>query len=444
VYRTVVSVVAAASIVLGGASIANAAPPPSSVPGTPTAVRVSGSGPDADLTWGAPRSGARVTGYRVTISPAQGQPDAGVDRLPASARWDHFGGLRVGTTYTFAVRAVSARGQGTAVSVRYRATAPVPTVQSLFALDADGAVVRFPTTGRGASTVVASSGAGFTADDRGDVFVPSADRTSIVMYPAGGGVARTVATGLHLTADLRSDVAGNLYWQDSVSAAITVLPIAGGAPRVVLPFSFSTIPSQPPVWAVGPDGTVSTVSGKPFSSVVTQASPSGAVTTRPLKADGIPGVPVALLADASGDLYVDLAVDGPAGYFFWFSMPAGQSTLTRISDASFGTAATNATRFALLQSVGWCNQAADVAGTCTADRSITTERVTSADGALQTLPVSGVTAGSRRSFTGAASSDGAVFTVIDQAPTPGLWRVPPGGGVAQQLSTAQFTRLLVT
>lgn len=442
-YRVVITVIAAASIVLGGTSTATAAPSSSTVPGSPTAVRVSGSGSDADLTWGAPRSGARVTGYRVTISPAQGQPDAGVDRLPATARWDHFGGLRIGTTYTFAVRAVSARGTGEAVAVRYRATAPAPTAQSLFALDADGAVVRFPTTGTGASTVVAPSGAGFTADDRGDVFVPSADRTSILMYPAGGGVVRTVATGLHLTADLRSDVAGNLYWQDAVSGSVVVLPITGGAPHVVLPSSSSTTPAQPAVWAVGPDGTVSTISGKPFSSVVTQASPSGTVTTRPVKADGIPGVPVALLADASGDLFVDLAVDGPAGYFFWFSLPAGQSTLTRISDASFGTAATNATRFTLLQSAGWCNQADDVAGTCTADRSITTEHVVSAGGAQQTLPVSGVTAGSRRSFTGAASDDGAVFTVIDQGPTPGLWRVPSGGGVAQQLSTAQFTRLLV-
>lgn len=441
-YRAVLTVAAAAALVIGGVSPAQAAPG-SSVPGAPTSVRVVGSGTDADVTWGAPRAGAKVTGYRVTISPAERQPDAGVDRLSATARWDHFGDLRIGTTYTFSVRAVAARGTGPAVSVRYRATTPAPVAESLFALDAKGAVVRFPTTGSGGPATVASAGAGFTADDRGDVFVPSADRTSILMYPADGSVARTVATGLHLTADLRSDTAGNLYWQDAVSASIMVLPVTGGAPREVVPFRFSTTTLRGPLWTVGRDGTVWTVTGNALTLVLTQVSPSGVLTTRPIWYEGIPGVPEALLADASGNLFVDIAVDGPAGYFFWFSMPAGQTALTRLSGASFGTAATNATRFSLLQSADWCNQAADLSGTCTADRTITTELVAGADGSQTVLPVTGLTAGSRRSFVGASAGSGAVFTVIDQGPTPGLWRVPPGGGAAQRLSSAQYTRLLV-
>lgn len=441
-YRSVLTAAAIAALVIAGVSPAQAAPS-SSAPGAPTAVRVSGSGADADVTWSPPRSGAKVTGYRVTIRPADRQPNAGVDRLPASARRDHFGNLRIGTTYTFAVRAVAARGTGTAVSVRYRAVTPAPTAQSLFALNTQDAVVRFPTTGVGAPTMVAPSGAGFTADDRGDVFVPSQDRSAIVMYPANGGVARTIASGLHLTADLRSDVAGNLYWQDSVSASVMVLPVTGGAPRVVMPFSFSTT-SRPYVWAVGQDGTVSTITGGLGTTIVSQTTPSGTRTTRTLQHNGIPGVPVALLADASGNLFLDLAVDGPAGYFFWFSIPAGQDTSTRISGASFGTAATNSTRFALLQSAGWCNQAADAAGTCTADRSITSELVASANGLQSSLPVSGLTAGSRTSYVGASSDAGAVFTTIDQGPTQGLWRVPAGGGAAQQLSTEQFTRLFVS
>lgn len=134
-YRAVLTVVATAALVIGGVSPAQAAPL-SSVLSAPTAVRVAGSGSDADVTWSPPRSGANVTGYKVTIRPAESQPDAGVDRLPASARRDHFGDLHIGTTYTFAVRAIAARGTGAAVAIRYRATTPAPTAQSLFALDA--------------------------------------------------------------------------------------------------------------------------------------------------------------------------------------------------------------------------------------------------------------------------------------------------------------------
>lgn len=444
-FRSMLTIAAAAALVVGGALPAQAAPT-SSTPSAPTSVRVTGSEGDADVTWGAPRSGPCVTGYTVTVTPAENQPNGGVDRLPATARWDHFGALRTGTTYTFVVRAVAAKQTGPAVSVRYTATAAAPTPQSLFALDAQGNVVRFGTgstsTGPTTGTTVATNGTGYTADDRGDVFVPSADLTAILMYPAGGGAARTVATGLHLTADLRSDVAGNLYWVDSVSGSVTVLPIDGSAPRVVA--DFGTVQYGQQAWVVSRNGIVSTFNGSPSQTRVAQRSASGVLTVRTWQNNSVVGFVRGLQSDDAGNLFLTQIQDGPGGRFPWFEVRAGESTLTRLFQRdAFEYGATTSTSLRLLRSADWCSSADELAGTCDVDRSLASEVVVAGDGTQQTLPVTGITAGSRGAHVGAATDAGDLFLDIDRAPSAGLWRVPAAGGAAQQLSAAQYTRLLV-
>jgi len=441
VFKSMLTIAAAAALVVGGALPAHAAPA-SSTPSAPTSVRVTGSEGDADVTWGAPRSGPRVTGYTVTVTPAESQRNGGVDRLPATARWDHFGALRTGTTYTFAVRAVAAKQTGPAVSVKYTATSAAPTPQALFALDAQGSVVRFGTGSTTIGTTVATNGAGYTADDRGDVFVPSADLTSILMYPAGGGAARTVATGLHLTADLRSDVAGNLYWADSVSGSVTMLPIDGSAPRVVA--DFGTVQYGKHAWVVSRNGIVTAYNNSPFEARIAQRSATGVLTVRAFSYGGVYPVVGGLQSDDSGNLYLTLSQDGRDGQYPWVEVRAGESALTRLTTSdAFEYGATNSTSLRLLRSAGWCTQADELSGTCDIDRSLATELVVGRDGTRQTVPVSGITAGSRGSHVGVATEAGDVFIDVDRAPSAGLWSVPAAGGAAQQVSTAQFTRLLV-
>jgi hypothetical protein len=442
VIKSMLTIAAAAALVVGGALPAHAAPTPST-PGTPTAVKVTGTGGDADVTWGVPRTGPRITGYTVTVTPVDRQPNRGVDRLPATARWDHFGSLRIGTTYTFAVRAVAAERTGPAATVRFTAKTAAPTPQSLFALDGQGSVVRFATSaGTTTGTTVAPNGAGYTADDRGDVFVPSADRTSIVMYPAAGGAARTVATGLHLTADLRSDVAGNLYWADSVSGSVTMLPIDGSAPRVVA--EFGTVQYGKHAWAVSRNGIVTAYNNSPFGARVEQRTAAGVTTVRTVTYQGVYPIIGALQSDDAGNVYLNVTQDGPGGRFPWLQVKAGANAATRFSTSdAFEYGATNSTSLRLLQSAAWCSEADEVSGNCSIDRSLARELVVGADGSQQTLPVTGITAGSRGSNVGASTDDGEVFVDIDRAPSAGLWRVPAAGGAAQRVSAAQYTRLLV-
>lgn len=443
-YRVVLTAAAAAALVIGGVVPASAAPS-SSVPGAPTSVRVTGAADSATVTWAAPKYGAKVTGWRVAVTPAERQPDNGVDRLPASARSDRFGALTPSTAYTFSVRAVGARGTGPAVAVRYTAPAVTTTVQALFALDASGNVVKFPTTGAGTPTTVATAGTGFTADDVGDVFTPSADRTSILFHPAKGGPTQTLATGLHLTPDLRSDVAGNIYWVDSVTGVVNRLPVSGGAAQPWVDFA-PAAPGTIQFWAVGRDGTVSTWTSTTTSAVVKTASPSGVVTTRNVTPGtaGVIGYVRAVIADAHGNLYYNWSSPGGAGSYIWGALRAGATVPTSAEPKlAFEYGAVNSTSFSLLQSREWCTSPAENTGTCTADRTIPDLVVRAADGSTTTKSVTGLTAGGRGSNVGAADERGDVFVSIDQGPTTGLWRVAGTGGAALQLSTAQYSRLLV-
>jgi hypothetical protein len=383
----------------------------------------------------------------VTISPSRRQPEHGVDLLPAAARSDRFGDLIGGTGYALTVRATGARGAGPAVRVRYTAPRSTTVAQSLFALDASGAVVRFPTTGSTRPTTVATAGAGFTADDIGDVFVPSSDRRSILLHPAGGGPARTLATGLHLTADLRSDVAGNLYWLDSVTGVVDRLPVKGGAAQPWA--SFGTTPNGvvDEYWAVGRDGTVSTWAGTPISASVKSVSPSGVVTTRTVTGGsaGTMGYVRALVADAHGNLYDNWLSPGASGAYIWSELRAGATTTVSAEPRlAFEYGAVNGETFSLLQSKEWCTTPSEYTPTgCGVDRRITDLVVRAADATTVKKTVTGLTAGGRGANVGASDRAGDVFVDIDSGPSAGLWRVPAAGGAAQRLSSAQYSNLLV-
>ncbi|TDW65548.1 fibronectin type III domain protein [Curtobacterium sp. PhB25] len=442
-YRALITAAAAVALVIGGVTPATAAPSsPSSAPGAPTSVRVSGAADSATVTWGAPKSGAKVTGWKVTIAPAQHQPDQGVDRLPAKARSDRFGDLTPKTTYKFSVRAIGAKKTGRTTTVSYTTPSVVDTTQSLFALDASGNVVRFAEDGSGVGKVVAAKGTGFAADDVGDVFTPSADLTSILFHPADGSATRTLATGLHLTPDLRSDVAGNLYWIDSVTGAVQKLPVGSSTATAVL--DLTATGSGQRFWTVTPDGKVVAFGGTAGNSWVTGTG----IAPRSLNASSGLGVgyPAGVLADSHGNVYLDIRSPGAAGSWAWYQLKPGATALTTIEPRlAFEYGAANADGFSLLQSAEWCTAPAEYPTSptgCKVDRTIP-DKLVVGTGGKSTVAVSGITAGSRGPNTGAASDDGDVFANVDSGPSAGLWRVPASGGAAQQLSSAQYSRLLV-
>lgn len=442
-YRALITVAAAAALVIGGVAPATAAPS-SSAPGAPTAVRVTGAGDSATVTWGPPKSGAKVTGWKVTISPAQQQPGNGVDRLPAKARSDRFGDLTPKTTYRFSVRAIGAKKTGRTTLVRYTTPSVVDTTQSLFALDASGNVVRFAEDGSGTGKVVAANGTGFAADDVGDVFTPSADLTSILFHPADGSATRTLATGLHLTPDLRSDVAGNLYWIDSVTGAVQKLPVGSSTATTVLDLGGTASGSDQRYWTVTPDGKV-VVFGGPASKTYVKGTGIAPRSLTSTSGVGI-GYPAGVLADSHGNVYLDIRSPGGAGSWAWYLLKPGATAPSVIEPRlAFEYGAANADGFSLLQSAEWCAAPAEYPTSptgCKVDRTIPDKLVVGAGG-TSTVPVSGLTAGSRGPNVGAAADDGDVFVDIDSGPSAGLWRVPASGGAAQQLSSAQYSRLLV-
>lgn len=441
-YRAVLTAAAAAALVIGGVSPAMAATPASRLPGAPTSVHVSGAGDAATLTWSAPRSGAAVQRWRVSIRPTTGQPGSGTDVVAANVRSERYGWIRAGVRYTFSVRAVGAKGDGRSVSVRYTAPASTTVAQSLYGLDAAGSVVRFPTTGTGAPKTVAARGDGYAADDVGNVFVPSSDGTKLLQYPAGGGAARVLATGLHLTKDLRTDVAGNVYWVDSVSGGVVKLPIGAGVPKTILPSSGTA-------WTVGRDGTVSTFTTAPGSSTgqtvgtVVSRTVHGTVTTRKVGlASGQPiGYFTALVADGQGSLYLDFRAFGGSGYNGFWSLAPGSSTLVPVpAKVKYRFSATNDDSLLLGQSAGWCaaTSEADPFHPCTADHAVADLFTQDASGVtLDHAVTGGPKVPSNGYYPGAADSAGDLFVDADS----GLWRIPAAGGAAQQLSTGQFSRL---
>ena len=164
-----------------------------SVPGAPTAVRVTGAADSATRDVARPEDGARGRPVGRSPSPrSTNRPDQGADRLTRVARSDRFGALHARDARTrFSVRAVGAPGgrpRRSRCAGRHRRRPSRRRSQSLFALDGTGAVVRF--AGRPAAvpkTVVATHGDRLHGG-RPTVTCscPSADRTSIVMYPADG------------------------------------------------------------------------------------------------------------------------------------------------------------------------------------------------------------------------------------------------------------------
>ncbi|PZF26707.1 hypothetical protein DEJ35_15390 [Curtobacterium sp. MCPF17_051] len=449
VYRALITAVAAAALVFGGAVPATAHTSPS-VPGAPTAVRVTGDADSATLTWRGPDRGAKVTGWKVAVDAVANRHDHQVHRLHPRARSDRFDELSPATTYRFSVRALGHRGTGRTVTLRWTSPpAPEPeTTQSLFALDGNGDVVRFPTSGTDEPTTVATDGAGFTANADGDVFTPSVDGTAILLHPADGGETETIASGLHLTPDLRSDAEGNLYWVDSVTRAVQKLSVRGGAAASVVAFAPPETSATRTLWAVGRDGTVSTFSSTSRGGVVNTASPAGTVTKRTVVAPNGSGLGYlnGLLADGQGTLYVSFQAFGGSGYSGWYAIAAASTTITLFEPrTAFQYAAVNSTHLTQLQSAEWCPSASEGSPKgCHVDQTLTHLVARDAAGTLSEHTMSGPTANGRGAFVGAADEDGDVFVVIDGGPTPGLWRVGADGGAAEQLSSAQYSRLQVS
>jgi hypothetical protein len=446
-----IALVAAAvtAIVVGTASPALASTGHSEPkPKAPTAVRVAAHGTTAaQVSWAPPKkSRPSVTSFTVTVSPSTGLAHHGVESVGSHTHAATVAGLKAGTTYSFAVRSASTKATSSPVTAKYTVpkAAAAPAGPSLFALSSAGSLVRFPLvngTASSKSVVVAANGAGYAADAHADAFVPSAG--AIVEYPASGA-SKTLASGLHLTADLHADARGDLFWFDSVTGNVDELAAGAKTATAVIAAPAST--SVPPQLAVGSDGTVSAVSDTDQGVVITTRKPCGTVSTRTI-ADTDYLYPVAAVADGSGTVYLALQTSGASGSLFWAGVAAGSWTLTGIDPhEAYDYAAVNATTFSLLQSNGWCAGASEGMGTCTPDRSVTQLLTSTPTVGSKSVPMSGLTTGgqySRGLRVGAADTAGDVFVNVPDGSTAGLREVPAAGGAAKLISGAQFSRLSV-
>jgi hypothetical protein len=444
VIRSVFVAAGAAALVVATAVPANAVGTAAyGRPSVPTAVAVSGTASlDATVTWSAPTGGGRVTGYSVAITPAEQQPNDGVDTLSPAARSDRFGALTAGTTYSFAVRAVGRAGSSAPVAVTYTAPKSAPATQYAYALSTTGAVERFPVSGGAGTVVVPSGGSGYTTDDNGDVFVPGNGGESIVMYPASGS-SRTIATGLSIAGGLQMDVAGNLYFVSGSS--IRELPVTGGAQR--------SIGTNLGTWYVAADGTVTTTSTSVANTaVVTYPAGDGAATTRTLTTPGPAGYAQAITGDAHGDVFINISAAGGAGYTGWYELAPGSSALTAVDpETLFEAGGANGDGFVMLRSTSWCTAPGeDFPGpggtTCVPDRGVADRYTLGADGTTTRTAMSGLTLGGkdeRKANVGAVDAAGDLFVNIPSGPTTGLYRVSATGDVTQ-LDPGQFTQLQVS
>lgn len=405
-----------------------------------------GGGDGATVHWSPPSlpRGTSLSGYTVTISPAERQPNHGVDRLSARTTSDRFGYLTAGTTYSFAVRAVTNRGTSAAVTVSY--TRPGAHVESLYALSSTGSIVSTPVAG-GAVTTVATGIASFDADQAGNVYAIPTAGTSIVKYPTAGGSPSTVVSGLSGVSHLQIDTAGRFY----VDKAGSVERIAATNGRVT-----TTV--------LGPSGKLRDVSGAGLVTTATQSITSYSITFAQYPAaggaamswtlGGYPGI-ARMAADAQGNVYADIVSGGASGAVFWERITPGQTTLN--GDSSLGVVTYDAAAlaangdFSLLEAAKWCNAPSTypppVGIGCVPDYSLASVWKRTAAGTVTSTPATGFQlggeAGPQPVSLGASSLAGDVFVDVSAGPSVGLWKVPAAGGTATQIATGQYTNLVV-
>ena len=422
----------------GGVRGKVAAAAAAAVPSAPSTVAVTGTASlDATVTWAPPRrSPAAITGYTVTMTPAERQPHHGVDTLPASARSDRYGDLTAGRTYTFAVRSVGRSGTSSPVRVTY--TAPLP--QSFYGLSGTGAVERFPLSGGAGTVVVPSGGSGYTVDDVGDVIVPATGGTSIVDYPASGGAAHTIATGLSITGGLQIDVAGDVFFQSGSN--VVELPVTGAAQRTVGPVLGP--------WTLSADGTVTTISagGLYAGNITTVASysPSGVTTTRTLS-ETLQEFASAIEVDGHGNVFFVASAVGPQ-WTGWYEVPAGSTTPSIVNGKLLDeNGAAYQGGFVEVHDAAFCSFTGAPSTRCTqAQYAVTTRTAVAADGTLSSVPASGFEIGSLATgvdHVGAADAAGDLVVDVPGGDTPGLWLVPAAGGAATRIDPGQFSQLQV-
>lgn len=399
---------------------ANAAP---AQPAPPTRVSVSGQADSATVTWaaGAPVRRTHVTGYTVAVTPSGRHRHHRTETVGPRTFSARFGHLAEATTYTFTVRAKSGRTLSAPVSVQY--TRPAAHVESLYALDAGGALVSRPVTG-GTWRTITADGTGYAVDGSGTAYVASADRHTITAYPESGG-SRVVATGV--TVDGRSlfaDHAGDLFFTHDW--AILELPHGSVTTRTV---------GAGAVVSVSPDGHVA---AQAKAANVLAYEPSGAGRS-------VPAAPYEYLhvlgVDDAGAVYVRNSSTGASGYSSVDVAPGGSTTLTTLLGPDVTVALSQTGVLSGLQPVKWCNAPSRASGSCIPDTRVDSLWQRTAAGTVTTKPITGLDVGS---FAQAASDTaGDVFVSPTDGPDTGLVRVPATGGAVQQLDTATYQRLSV-
>ncbi|WP_141718761.1 fibronectin type III domain-containing protein [Curtobacterium sp. ER1/6] len=406
--------------VLTTAAPADAAP---SQPSPPAHVAVTGQDDSATVTWsaGPPVRRAHVTGYTVSVTPTARHRHHSTETVGPRTFSARFGHLAEATTYTFTVRAKSGRTLSAPVSVRY--TRPAAHVESLYAINEAGALVRRPVAG-GTWQTITGSGSGYAVDGAGTAYVASADGRTITAYPESGG-SKVVATGVSVAGRaLLADDAGDLFFTQSWS--IIELPHGSATTRTVGPGD---------VVAVSPNGWLT---AQTKSAAVLVYDPSGVWQSIP---GGVYNYLVALGVDTSGNVYIRNRSTGGSGYFSVDVAPSGSSSLTSLLEPDGVVALSRTDVLSALRTTTWCAAPSRASGSCTPDTRVSSLWQRTASGSVTTVPISGLDIGS--DAEAAADSAGDVFVSPTDGPNTGLVRVPASGGAVEQLDTATYDELSV-
>lgn len=254
----------------GGGSSGGATPAPmaATVPGAPSNVMATAGNASATISWSAPANGGSpITGYTITANPGGAMMNAAGSALSVN-----FSGLTNGQSYTFAVYAVNAIGNGPSTSSGAVRPATVPAAP----------------TGVTASAGNASAQVTWTAPSDGGSPITG---YTVTVSPGGG----VVMVGAGATTTAVSGLMNGQSYTFTVFASNAAGSGAASAPSNAVTPSASTVNIT-----VSPTrAALTTGPTQQFTATVTGTASTGATWS----VDGIPGGNATVGTITSGGLY---------------------------------------------------------------------------------------------------------------------------------------------
>ncbi|ROQ40807.1 transcriptional regulator [Frondihabitans sp. PhB188] len=323
-----------------------------------------------------------------------------------------------------------------AAAAAARAKLAAATPATVFALDADGDLVRLPAVGDTATTVAADVTA----------YAVDATATSYAVTPAGlvrvSGTGATTSVLTSATAAASSavalDAAGTVY----ISSGTRVFKVLAGTTKAI---AVATLPVAPVGFGVAPNGTVRVLENVAGAHQVVAYTTSGRTATRAI-ADSAYSTPVSGTFDAKGNLYYASISTGGSVSVSCARVAKGGTAPVSLGGGYVVGGVGLSGDFSLLQAAGWCTSYGLGSGTCTPDLAVAAVQSTDLAGTTTSIPVDSLAlATDDERFPAATTSvttDTAGALYVGQ--TTGLVRYDAAGGAPTRLADGAFTEVQLT